>query len=47
MKNLIAEVDEEFHYMVKMESMKRKMTIKEYIVSLIQKDLQAKKEQTQ
>lgn len=38
MKNLIAEVDDEFHFKVKMEAMRRKMTIKEYIVSLILKD---------
>lgn len=40
MKNLIAEVDDEFHFKVKMEAMRRKMTIKEYIVSLIKRDLE-------
>lgn len=39
MKNLIAEVEDDFHYMVKMEAMKQKKTIKEYIVDLIKKDL--------
>lgn len=39
MKNLIAEVEDDFHYKVKMEAMKRKKTIKEYIVDLIEKDL--------
>ena len=39
MKNLIAEVEDDFHYQVKMVAMKRKMTIKEYIVGLIKNDL--------
>ena len=43
MKNLIAEVEDDFHFKVKMEAMRRKMTIKEYIVSLIEKDLKEEK----
>lgn len=39
MKNIIAEVEDDFHYKVKMEAMKRKVTIKQYVVGLIEKDL--------
>jgi len=45
LKNLIAEVEDDFHFQVKMEAMRRKMTIKEYIVSLIRKDLGKENEQ--
>ncbi len=47
MKNLLIEVDDAYHHKVKVHAVVKGLTIKEYIMGLIEKDLKTKKEQTQ
>ncbi|MED9903575.1 MAG: hypothetical protein UFG06_05265 [Lachnospiraceae bacterium] len=43
MKNILVEVDNEYHDKVKIHAVTHGMTIKEYVTGLIDKDLETKK----
>lgn len=46
MKRITVELDEDFHKKVKMQAVMSGISIKEYLRQLLEKDLEAKKEQT-
>ena len=46
MKSVSIKVDEEFHRCMKLRATEKGKSIKEYVVGLIEKDLETKKEQT-
>lgn len=46
MKNIILAVDESYHNEVKSYVAKRGMTIKDFVIALINKEMQKEKEQT-
>ena len=43
MKNISVKVDEEFHREVKIQAAKEGVTIQDYVIALITKDLESKK----
>lgn len=47
MKRIIVDLEEELHKKMKIKALQDDKTIKKYITDLIEKDVEAKKEQTQ
>lgn len=47
MKQIIVDLEEELHKKMKIKALQDDKTIKKYITDLIEKDVEAKKEQTQ
>ena len=47
MKRLVVEMEDKLHTAIKIEALKQVVSAKDYIIALIKKDLETKKEQTQ
>jgi predicted HicB family RNase H-like nuclease len=47
MKRLVVEMEDKLHTAIKIEALKQGVSAKDYIIALIKKDLETKKEQTQ
>lgn len=46
MKRLVVEMEDNLHTTIKIEALKQGVSAKDYIIGLIKKDLETKKEQT-
>lgn len=47
MKRVVVELEDNFHKQVRLEALRRDKSVKQYLTELIEKDLEAKKEQSQ